>query len=112
MSTSDPPVYGRVRQMGRSPMPYTDSTSTAAAGPQSDALDAVVRRAAAAAPIWGTKSLRQRGIALVAVADALGAAADELVALAMDETGLSSARLTGELLRTRVQLQLFADTVV
>ncbi|MEU6859267.1 aldehyde dehydrogenase family protein [Glycomyces sp. NPDC046736] len=53
-----------------------------------------------------------RAGALVALADALTSNADELVALAMGETGLAEARLRGELKRTAVQLRLFADTVV
>jgi NADP-dependent aldehyde dehydrogenase len=52
---------------------------------------------------------RLRGRALVAAADALTAAADDLVPLAMAETGLAEARLRGELKRTTVQLKLFAD---
>ena len=35
-----------------------------------------------------------------------------LVAIGMAETGLSDARLTGELKRTAVQLRLFADVVL
>jgi NADP-dependent aldehyde dehydrogenase len=64
---------------------------------------------AAAAPEFGSAEPRRRGQALVAVADALTAAADDLIAPAMAETGLPEARLRGELKRTTVQLKLFAD---
>jgi NADP-dependent aldehyde dehydrogenase len=64
---------------------------------------------AAAAAEFGSAEPRLRARALVAVADALTAVADELVPLAMTETGLAEARLRGELKRTTVQLKLFAD---
>ncbi|MBB5632961.1 NADP-dependent aldehyde dehydrogenase [Cryobacterium mesophilum] len=75
-------------------------------------LDAIAARAAEAAPLWAATPPRQRAKALVAAADALLAAQAELVATAMEETGLSEARLSGELKRTAVQLKLFADVVV
>lgn len=49
---------------------------------------------------------------MVAAADALSASSDELVAIAMRETGLAATRLRSELKRTAVQLRLFADVVV
>ncbi|WP_432487995.1 aldehyde dehydrogenase (NADP(+)) [Kineococcus sp. SYSU DK018] len=48
---------------------------------------------------------------LVAVADALDAEGEELVALAGAETHLATARLTGELRRTTFQARLFADAL-
>ncbi|MBS1697424.1 MAG: aldehyde dehydrogenase family protein [Actinobacteria bacterium] len=72
----------------------------------------VAARAAAAARPFGATSPRARGAALVAAADALDAHAAELIAIAMRETGLTEARLTGELRRTSWQLRLFADTIV
>ncbi|MFJ5612906.1 aldehyde dehydrogenase (NADP(+)) [Streptomyces sp. NPDC093221] len=51
----------------------------------------------------------ERAALLNAIADALSSAADELIPLAMAETGLAEARLTGELKRTVVQLRMFAD---
>jgi len=87
--------------------PYTDSPS------QLDpALEKVVAAADAAATAFADTTPRQRASALLAVADALDAHADELVQLAAEETGLGTARLTGELKRTTVQLRLFADVVV
>lgn len=53
-----------------------------------------------------------RARAIVAVGDALEAAVDRLVPIAMRETGLAEGRLRGELTRTAVQLRLFADVVV
>lgn len=75
-------------------------------------LDAIAARAAEVAPLWAATVPRERAKALVAAADALIAAQSELVATAMEETGLSEARLSGELKRTAVQLKLFAETVV
>lgn len=75
-------------------------------------LDAIANRAAAAFPLWAATPPLQRAKAIVAVADALLAAQSTLVATAMEETGLSEARLSGELKRTAVQLKLFADVVV
>jgi NADP-dependent aldehyde dehydrogenase len=75
-------------------------------------LESIAARAAAAAPLWAATPPKARAAALVAVADALEASADDLVATAMAETGLAEARLRGELKRTAVQLRLFADVVV
>ena len=58
-----------------------------------------------------TPLAEDRARALVAAADALGDHAEELIELAMAETGLTRPRLTGELKRTAVQLKLFADVV-
>ena len=75
-------------------------------------LDRIAARAAEVAPAWAATSPTDRAAALVAAADALLAAQDGLVATAMEETGLSEARLAGELKRTAVQLKLFAETVI
>ncbi len=75
-------------------------------------VDAIAARAAAAAPVWAATAPKLRAAALVAVAAALEASSGGLVATAMAETGLSEARLAGELKRTAVQLRLFADVVV
>ncbi|UNK71447.1 aldehyde dehydrogenase (NADP(+)) [Microbacterium sp. H1-D42] len=75
-------------------------------------IDQIAAAAAAAARPFARTSPRERGAALVAVADALDAAAPELIEIAMRETGLAQARLTGELRRTSWQLRLFADTIV
>ena len=74
-------------------------------------VDAVVARAAAASTRWRTSSVPERVRALGAVADALDARADELVALAGEETHLAEARLRGELRRTTFQLRLFGEVL-
>ncbi|MEO6200792.1 MAG: aldehyde dehydrogenase (NADP(+)) [Cryobacterium sp.] len=75
-------------------------------------LDAIAAAAAAAAQPYAETTPRERAAALVAVADALAGAADELVDIAGGETGLSEARLRGELKRSCVQLRLFAEAIV
>lgn len=74
-------------------------------------LDRVARSAAAAAPAMAAMALTRRSDLLRAVAAALEDARDDLVALADAETALGPVRLSSELTRTRVQLELFADTV-
>ncbi|MFD6698983.1 MULTISPECIES: aldehyde dehydrogenase (NADP(+)) [unclassified Microbacterium] len=76
------------------------------------AVSDVAARAASAARAFAASSPADRGAALVAVADSLDAHAGELIAIAMRETGLTEARLTGEVKRTSWQLRLFADTIV
>lgn len=77
-----------------------------------DQLERIAQRAADIAPVWAATAPRERATTLVAAADALIDAQSELVATAMEETGLTEARLVGELKRTAVQLRLFADVVV
>ena len=77
-----------------------------------DQLERIAHAAADVAPVWAATAPRARATALVAAADALIDAQPELVATAMEETGLTEARLVGELKRTALQLRLFADTVV
>lgn len=72
----------------------------------------VLARAEAAAAVLADTDPRDRARALVAAADALDAAADELVPIAMSETGLAEARLRGEIRRTTWQLRLFAEVIV
>src|SRR5579859_3721014 len=75
-------------------------------------LDAIVAAAVAAAPAWGAgTTLAQRAAALEAVADALDERAGELAAIADTETALGGERLTGEVVRTTVQLRLFAGVL-
>jgi NADP-dependent aldehyde dehydrogenase len=71
----------------------------------------VAGTSAVAAPAFAALSRRARAAALRGVAAALDAARDELVPLADAETGLGAGRLGGELTRTAVQLELFADVV-
>ena len=60
-------------------------------------VDSVVRAASEAGLVWGDLAPASRASALRAVADALDARADDLVALADRESGLGQARLAGEL---------------
>lgn len=84
------------------PVPHTSSAE----------LDRICRAAAAAAPELAAMPPSQRARLLRAVADALGAHAEEVVALADAETALGTGRLTGELTRTRRQLEMFADVLL
>src|SRR3954451_10023077 len=74
-------------------------------------VDRIATAAAAAAPAFAALPLAKRADLLDAVAAALEGARDELVALADSETGLGTTRLGGELTRTRVQLEMFAEVV-
>jgi NADP-dependent aldehyde dehydrogenase len=75
-------------------------------------LDSVLEAASAAhRPLAGLRPA-VRAELLRRIADALDSAAGELVPLAMRETRLPEARLTGELGRTTFQLRLFADVLV
>ena len=72
-------------------------------------LEAILAVSAGAATQWGQRPAAERAAALVATADALDAAAQELIPLAGEETFLPPARLAGELKRTTFQLRLFAE---
>ncbi|WP_262286313.1 aldehyde dehydrogenase family protein [Micromonospora sp. MA102] len=72
-------------------------------------IEAVLARAAAAAPVLAATAPAVRSRWLHAVADALEAAAEELVALADAETALGRPRLPGELTRTAGQLRFYGD---
>ena len=74
-------------------------------------LDSIVSAAVMAAPKWAAVAPRERANVLQAVAEALDAAAAELIPLADAETGLGLPRLTGELARTTFQLRMFAAAV-
>jgi len=74
-------------------------------------LAAIADRARAAAAPYAALPLATRAAGLRAIAEALGDHADQVIATADAETALGTARLTGELARTRVQLELFADAV-
>ncbi|MFI6426485.1 aldehyde dehydrogenase family protein [Promicromonospora sp. NPDC050880] len=75
------------------------------------AVDDVARLAAEAFTALSEAPSEVRAGALRAAAATLGDHADQLVAIAQEETGLAEARLRGELTRTRVQLRLFAHVV-
>ena len=70
-----------------------------------------VSTAVAAAPLVAAWSAAHRRDMLHTLADALAAAGDEVIKVAADETGLTQARLTGELDRTTGQLRLLGDYV-
>ncbi|MFC5789257.1 aldehyde dehydrogenase (NADP(+)) [Agromyces tardus] len=72
-------------------------------------VDRAVRDAAASGLDRASRDDRARW--LTAIADALEAARDELMAIAREETHLSEARLNGEVGRTATQLRFFAGVV-
>jgi NADP-dependent aldehyde dehydrogenase len=80
-------------------------------GTDRSGLESILSAAAAAATTFGRSTPDARAALLRALADALDAAADELVLLAVAESGLPEPRLTGEVGRTTGQLRLFADVV-
>ncbi|WP_104086897.1 aldehyde dehydrogenase (NADP(+)) [Arthrobacter sp. GMC3] len=81
---------------------HTDTTTA-------EELENILAAADAASADWAQRTAAERAGALVAIADALDAAAPELVPVAQEETNLPTARLNGELKRTTFQLRLFAE---
>lgn len=75
-------------------------------------LENVVAKAHEVAPVYAKLDPEERARALVSIADALEQAQDKLIPIAVRETGLSEARLSGEIKRTAVQLRMFADVLV
>jgi NADP-dependent aldehyde dehydrogenase len=71
---------------------------------------ALADAAAAAKPLAASQPAERAGW-IRAVADALDAAADELVPIAMKESSLPEARLRGEVARSTGQLRMFADVL-
>ncbi len=90
--TSTSPIAGSV-----SIPPETDPVS----------VPELVAAAVAAGRVWAATSRTRRADVLDAVADALDAAGDDLVPLAVAESHLAEGRLRGELVRTTFQLRLF-----
>jgi len=84
---------------------------TATTVPDTDdaTLEAALVGLAASSPALADTGRAQRAAGLRAVADALDAAAEDLVAVAARETWLPVPRLTGEVARTTGQLRMFAD---
>jgi NADP-dependent aldehyde dehydrogenase len=76
-----------------------------------ESLDALLDAAFVAAGPWGALEPTARAAALRAVADAIDAAAAELVPIAMEESHLPEARLAGEVKRTTSQLRLFSEVL-
>lgn len=75
-------------------------------------VEAACSAAAEHAAWFAATSPVQRAAILVALADAIDDAAEELVPLAMEESSLPRARLVGEVTRTSNQLRLFAEVVL
>ncbi|HCA87932.1 MAG TPA: aldehyde dehydrogenase (NADP(+)), partial [Streptomyces sp.] len=76
-----------------------------------EALDAVLAAASAAAGPLAALRPARRATLLRAAADALDAAAGDLMPVAMRESSLPEQRLTGEVARSSGQLRLFADAL-
>jgi NADP-dependent aldehyde dehydrogenase len=74
-------------------------------------LDELLTAAITAFPVMAAADATERMAWLRAVASGLAAGADELVGLAQEETHLAGGRLQGELERTCVQLELFAEVL-
>lgn len=89
----------------------TEVTLSRPAGTTDVELEAVLSAASAAAAPLAAFRPSERAAFLDAAADALNAAAPELIPVAMRETRLPEARLKGELKRTTFQLQLFAQVL-
>jgi NADP-dependent aldehyde dehydrogenase len=75
-------------------------------------VDAVLAEAAVAAPVVAATSPVERKAWLYALADALDATVDELVAIADRETGLGDERLRMEIGLAATQLRYYADIAV
>lgn len=88
----------------------SSSTLLTAASPET--LEPVLAAAAVATEPLAAMSPAARAAGLCTIADRLEQAAPILIEIAQRETGLSRARLTGELTRTAVQLRMFATTVL
>ncbi len=74
-------------------------------------LEQALAAADAAAPAFAVSEPAVRAGWIRAVADALDAASGELVPIAMRESSLPQARLTGEVARSTGQLRMFADAL-
>jgi NADP-dependent aldehyde dehydrogenase len=72
-----------------------------------DDVERAVQLAVAAAPVWAKLPGAERHKFLASIADKLEAKSAELVARAMQETGLPEPRLKGEVTRTAGQLRLY-----
>ena len=74
-------------------------------------VDGIVSAAAAAFEVWSATPAADRAVVLEAVADALDAESELLIATADGETALGLPRLTTELKRTTNQLRLFGEVL-
>lgn len=89
-----------------------DAAVTATAATTAAELDEIAAAARRAFAVTVASTAAERADWLRAVADALDAARDELVAIADEETHLGTTRLNGEVARTTAQLRLFADAIL
>jgi acyl-CoA reductase-like NAD-dependent aldehyde dehydrogenase len=92
--------------------PRTGANGPPVADASPDELNAVVAHAEAAALDRSLADTGARAAALRGAATRLRGRRTEIVELAESETGLPAARLTGELERTCVQLEMFSDVVL
>lgn len=76
-----------------------------------ETVDSAVEIVAQASTAWARTAYAERARVIRSIAEALDAAGDELVSLAMEETHLPEPRLRGELKRTTFQLRLFCDVI-
>lgn len=74
-------------------------------------VDAAVRSAEQAFPVYRRLSGRERGLFLRSIADGLDGASAEIAARAQLETALAQPRLQGEIRRAANQFRLFAEVV-
>jgi NADP-dependent aldehyde dehydrogenase len=74
-------------------------------------LDRLLDAATAAAPVLAASGLDERAGWIRAAADALDAAVDDLVPLAIEESHLPEPRLRGEVARSSGQLRMFANAL-
>ncbi len=87
-------------------------TSTATITPTSTTqLEEILAAAQDAAAAWAALRPAERASVLETVADALDAAGETLIPIAMRESNLAQGRLTGELKRTTFQLRLFGEVL-
>lgn len=97
-------VWSTAARTGERLAHVTDATGTAE-------LDAVVRAAAATAPILAGAGTAGRAALLDAMATELAVDAEPIIASADRETALGETRLRGELARSTFQLRLFAEVL-
>jgi alpha-ketoglutaric semialdehyde dehydrogenase len=91
--------------------PATGAAGTSYPETTGEELDALLAAAAAAAGDARWRTDEVRAAMLSSLADSLRERVDEIVALCTAETGLSQARLHGEVERTWRQVLLFADLI-
>ena len=77
----------------------------------SEQLEQILAAAVDAGPVVGAAQPAERAAWIFAAADALDAAADRLVPLAVEESALAEPRLRGEVARSSGQLRLFAEAL-